>query len=192
MAIELLVRLALTNSFASHWAPDGKPACGSEISASEWRFMRNKSTVASTMCPQCLKVYRRKRKYQEGSQQTRSTVIYIIRAVGSNACKIGITDNIKRRVREMQGGSPLPLSVAWTSQVFTYAVARQIEIKTHAKFVKSRLTHPGQQEWFGLDEAQIERVKKFITQQANVLNDSQDDSNAKSGSNRIPHQDVLD
>lgn len=70
-----------------------------------------------------------------------SEVVYLLGAEGLDLVKIGTTTDIDRRVRTMQTGLPLTLSVLWTCEG-----GRDLERALHDKF----RVHNRRGEWFDL------------------------------------------
>jgi len=53
-------------------------------------------------------------KWCKSNDRIQPTYVYLVRAVGSNMCKIGISSNPSMRLRSMQVGSPLKLAICRT------------------------------------------------------------------------------
>jgi hypothetical protein len=70
-----------------------------------------------------------------------SEVVYLLGADGLDLVKIGTTTDVDRRVRTMQTGLPLTLSVLWTCEG-----GRELERALHDKF----RVHNRRGEWFDL------------------------------------------
>ncbi|MEQ6028197.1 GIY-YIG nuclease family protein [Streptomyces salinarius] len=70
-----------------------------------------------------------------------SEVVYLLGAEGLDLVKIGTTTDVDRRVRTMQTGLPLTLSVLWTCEG-----GRELEGALHQEFRK----HNRRGEWFDL------------------------------------------
>jgi hypothetical protein len=70
-----------------------------------------------------------------------SEVVYLLGAEGLDLVKIGTTTDVDRRVRTMQTGLPLTLSVLWTCEG-----GRKLERALHDKF----RVHNRRGEWFDL------------------------------------------
>ncbi|MFF0164030.1 GIY-YIG nuclease family protein [Streptomyces sp. NPDC005263] len=70
-----------------------------------------------------------------------SEVVYLLGAEGLDLVKIGTTTDVDRRVRTMQTGLPLTLSVLWTCEG-----GRELEQALHSKF----RVHNRRGEWFDL------------------------------------------
>lgn len=70
-----------------------------------------------------------------------SEVVYLIGAEGLDMVKIGTTADVNQRVRAMQTGLPLTLSVLWTCEG-----GRELERALHDKF----RAHNHRGEWFDL------------------------------------------
>lgn len=80
----------------------------------------------------------------------RERYIYLIK--GANLTKIGITDNIKTRIKSFRTASPVPLSVLYCFRSMDALVS---EKWLHNKYSNKR--HHG--EWFSLTEKDIDEIK---------------------------------
>ncbi|WP_432029851.1 GIY-YIG nuclease family protein [Streptomyces sp. 1222.5] len=74
-------------------------------------------------------------------QEEPAEVVYLVGAEGLDLVKIGTTTDVDRRVRAMQTGLPLTLSVLWTCQG-----GRPLEKALHQEFQE----HNRRGEWFDL------------------------------------------
>lgn len=85
----------------------------------------------------------------------KQSFVYVIRNRRMNLYKIGHTDNVNRRLKELQRTSAhtLDLWVAWQCSALA---ARAFEATAHVKFVGYR-THG---EWFQLDEEQAWDIRR--------------------------------
>ena len=74
----------------------------------------------------------------------KTTLIYFIRSGASNYCKIGITDNLPRRIKALQTGNPEPLKCLGV--IYGDAASeRLMHIRLNAHKVRG--------EWYSLTEA---------------------------------------
>jgi predicted GIY-YIG superfamily endonuclease len=96
--------------------------------------------------------------------KTRSEqLLYVIRAKGSDFCKIGVSKDVRARKRELQTSNPHPLTISLVLNTVNQAV--KLEKSLHKHFSK----HRRQGEWFeGVDNETILRV---IGKRAEVTND---------------------
>jgi predicted GIY-YIG superfamily endonuclease len=79
------------------------------------------------------------------------TKLYIIQQKGTNTIKIGISDNVRRRVRELQTGSPHKLVVVRTLNCPDRDTAERLEKLSHRRYAKYRL----EGEWFNLPPQKV-------------------------------------
>jgi hypothetical protein len=78
-------------------------------------------------------------------------IIYIVRC--NEFYKIGITDNIKKRMVALQTGNPYELSL-----VKTYRAVTTFEGEIHDMFVRQKVRG----EWFQLDTASLEVIMEIL------------------------------
>lgn len=87
------------------------------------------------------------------------SVVYVVAEDGGDFVKIGISKDAAKRVKEIQGGNPRPLRVAFTTHGTDRAIAEQIEFRTHHLLRDHR--HEG--EWFRCSvDLAIEAMEKAI------------------------------
>jgi len=79
-------------------------------------------------------------------------IVYLLRAGDTNSYKVGITQDIKNRLSQIQTGSPIKIEVVYTHEFKTIDSARIVENKVH-KILSSHRLHG---EWFEL------RTKKDV------------------------------
>lgn len=90
---------------------------------------------------------------------TAPDVVYVIAEEGGAWCKIGISasNDINRRVRELQMGNPRRLAVVFTLQTET---ARAIEKVAHSMLWRNHAGNKARSEWFSVTaQTAIEAVK---------------------------------
>lgn len=87
--------------------------------------------------------------------------IYIIMAKGTCLYKIGITDNIKRRFKDLSSASPLPLTIIKYAQCDH---PHLLENKLHEMFAHKLVKN----EWFQLHENDLFECFRFIDQYYNL------------------------
>lgn len=76
-------------------------------------------------------------------------IVYFVEAEGLNRVKIGRTNNIKRRLKDLQTGSPVPLTV-----LYELPGDKSLERELQKKFLHLRIIN----EWFHF----AEEVKTFL------------------------------
>jgi|GEM_PF-2575202 len=90
-----------------------------------------------------------------GTLPTFNGYVYLLNAEGTNRYKIGITDDLERRVNQLnKGQAPFPVAITLAQQV---ADKRKVESTLHAVLSEYR-THG---EWFEFDGPQLEAVCDF-------------------------------
>lgn len=83
--------------------------------------------------------------------------VYVVHLVGTEAYKIGLSrTDVGRRIRQLAEGQPWPLEVVLVSRQI-YRV-HLMENRLHKRFSHKRMRG----EWFALDEADIEKIKKWM------------------------------
>jgi hypothetical protein len=84
-----------------------------------------------------------------------SAFVYLIRVVGTNSVKIGITTNLEQRLLSFHACNPFPLEVLY-SQWYEYASV--VEGDLHVKYASKNIHF----EWFTLDDDDIEDIKAYM------------------------------
>ena len=87
----------------------------------------------------------------------RLPMVYTLTTEGFEYIKIGMTKNIKNRMRNIQSGCPFKLSL-WVC-AYTKNPA-QVEAEIHDKMEKFRLHG----EWFSPDENALDEIMNFFSQ----------------------------
>jgi predicted GIY-YIG superfamily endonuclease len=82
--------------------------------------------------------------------------VYIIHQTTTNYIKIGIADNPKNRLKELQTASPLPLHLKFTLSCQDRNAAIAIESGLHQHYEKQRMSG----EWFDIPVEQIVDILK--------------------------------
>lgn len=77
--------------------------------------------------------------------------IYIINAYRTNFVKIGYTNNLTRRIKEIQIGCPYKLNLIFFLQTKDYKL---IEKSLHNKFKQDKIRG----EWFNINIKEIDRI----------------------------------
>lgn len=86
--------------------------------------------------------------------ERRGEVVYIVGEPGSSVVKIGMTSNIKKRLKGIQTHSPAQLEVLWTHQG-----GAELEEALHDRYHSRRL----QGEWFDFGRSNpVRLVEKFV------------------------------
>ena len=81
--------------------------------------------------------------------------LYIFNRLATNSYKIGITNNITRRLREVQNGSDEPLVISAYIECQDRTMARETEREIHKLLTNGRLSG----EWYRLDDADLDRLE---------------------------------
>jgi hypothetical protein len=85
--------------------------------------------------------------------RTQSSFVYFIAATRLNAVKVGVTNNLRKRLTSLQTGCPEELTL----------LASLPGNERHEKYVKDALmTHRIRGEWFRLNGATRELIQGFI------------------------------
>lgn len=85
------------------------------------------------------------------------TNIYFINCIGTSLYKIGITDNLPRRLRQIQTGNDKPLSLIGYIEYDTRTEARTEERRIHKLWQTKRLAG----EWFDLLETDLDELARI-------------------------------
>lgn len=81
-------------------------------------------------------------------------MVYFIRSYCKKFIKIGTTENLQRRVKELQAGNPLPIKV-----LAVIEGSYQTEAGLHLIFSKQRV---GKSEWFR-NQGDVKALQKILT-----------------------------
>lgn len=138
-----------------------RPLCGVELSANDWILQTVGAIIDEALCPACAKKRRSGHIHASASGRF-TTSVYIIEVVNTSFYKIGISNDVERRVLDLQTGSPLPIRLAWASDPCSIWDAQCIERAMHEKHSARRLTHTGQKEWFELSANEVAELKVLI------------------------------
>ena len=84
-----------------------------------------------------------------------STHVYLINQDDSKMYKIGITNNVKRRLSGIQTANPNPLTLIHSGRVNN---AKELEKQLHQHFKKQKINR----EWFNLDSPDVKYVIRQI------------------------------
>lgn len=77
----------------------------------------------------------------------RADVVYVVGWQESGPCKIGITDNLDKRLKQLQTGCPYKLVAFQTFPLFNKELTKKLESMAHERLGAFRM----QGEWFSLD-----------------------------------------
>ena len=102
-----------------------------------------------------------KNKLIEKAATGKCDVVYVISYNKDGPCKIGITDNLKRRLAALQTGCPYKLKTLQLFPTFSKDLARKVELGTHAFLSSFRL----EGEWFDLDSEKCQKAVETIFNQ---------------------------
>lgn len=83
-------------------------------------------------------------------------VVYLVRAVGTDVYKIGVTINLADRLFSLRMGSPIPLQLVHASSFVDSNLARQVERMVLEALKEWGLHDHG--EWFRLTDADVARI----------------------------------
>lgn len=83
--------------------------------------------------------------------------VYLIEQVGSEFTKIGITQNVERRLTALQAANPNKLAVRYTVTCDTKAQAHELEALLHQCFAEQR----GMCEWFAVRAEEVVRMIRW-------------------------------
>lgn len=92
------------------------------------------------------------------SEATKSTYIYVI----SNGVqtKVGISNNVAKRLKSLQTGSATVLKLLREYKIGERSLALKLERQLHKMFFLRRCRHNG--EWFDLSDSHIEVIDKWL------------------------------
>lgn len=85
------------------------------------------------------------------------TYIYFISQMDTEKTKVGITNNLPRRMRQIQTGNDKPLSLIGYIEYDTRTEARAEERRIHKLWQTKRLAG----EWFDLTETDIDELARI-------------------------------
>lgn len=95
------------------------------------------------------------------------TNIYFINRLGTSLFKIGITNNLHRRLRQIQTGNDYPLVLPCYIEFNERDAARKQEKRIHDLYKLKRL----QGEWFNLDDTDLDDLSKKYDLRRNENNE---------------------
>lgn len=81
--------------------------------------------------------------------------IYLVEAEGLNRYKIGITGNVKDRIKRIQTSSPVKVNLITSSERVDF---KELEIELHEDYRKNRVIG----EWFELNQEELEAITKRV------------------------------
>ena len=93
------------------------------------------------------------RRYNMRGKQTKSTIVYIMKAGGFY--KIGITANVRYRMKQCQTGNPIKIKLIFSENV---AKPRTVEAILHSACKDKRMRG----EWFTLSKKDVDSVIAII------------------------------
>lgn len=97
--------------------------------------------------------YERLRDRILDSRKKVSSNVYLVRC--AQYVKIGVSNNISKRVSALTGANPLPIELLYSTEVIN---ALYVEKLLHLKYREFNTHH----EWFDLSEPQIKDIKEYL------------------------------
>lgn len=94
------------------------------------------------------------------------TRVYMLQMERWGYYKIGITENLDKRVRSIQNGNPIAIDIYYASGWLTKTDARIIEGDAHYTLRQRRSKAPYQREWFELSEWDARQTRDELTKKA--------------------------
>lgn len=85
------------------------------------------------------------------------TYVYFINKIAASDYKIGITNNLNRRLRQIQTGNPHPLQITHYIESETRGQAIKIEREIHHLLAVTKMVG----EWFRLDHSVIDDLSQI-------------------------------
>lgn len=95
--------------------------------------------------------------------RTPNQIMYILRNGGTNQYKIGITNNLNRRLAELQTGCPEELIIVKLYRHYQRKPIERYEMVLHRYFARQGKRIRKNGEWFILTQADIDMLCKPMT-----------------------------
>ena len=97
-------------------------------------------------------------KLRERRTTKKNIYVYVIAATKHNYYKIGVSENPKLRLKDLQTACPIPLYVLHYAPMFTEPNAYRVEALTHKEFKANNTVG----EWFEFTNEEVMKAISFI------------------------------
>lgn len=164
MSIPVYYPLRVDMALKYHLADEHSlPLCGVALSGRDWALGAVAFIVDDVLCSRCATLRATVPSLQNPQEPERQKCLYIVRILGSNYYKIGITTNLHKRIKDLQQPNPLLLILVWHSEYSDPAFVSAMERHIHDMYRHKRMSRPGQREWFFLQDSEVRRIREIIT-----------------------------
>lgn len=93
----------------------------------------------------------------------KTTYVYVVKEIGTSFCKVGVSENVRERVKQLQAGNPRGFHILAT-QGFKH---KKTALKVEAEIIRGGKRWSLGREWFELSgESVLARIESFLIRQA--------------------------